>query len=316
VNAWLHAHGAALGNALAQARRAPFATVLSVGVLALALALPLVGFVVAAGLARVAAQFDADPQISVFLLPEATVRDRQALEKTLRSRPTIKRLRVVTKEQALAELQATEGVRDLLAGLPGNPLPDTLVVTPVDPGHAAVDALQAELLRLPGVASVQVDSAWVERLERIFDTVQVLTLALAAMLGVAVVAVTFNTIRLQVLTRAAELEVAALFGATRAWLRRPFLHYGVLQGIAAGLLSVGIATGFVAMLVRGFPGGSAALLAPGGIANVPSELAFTAVLVSASLGWLGAWLSVLEHVGPRRSTRSSRVGSAADWRST
>jgi cell division transport system permease protein len=127
--------------------------------------------------------------------------------------------------------------------------------------------------------------------------------------------VTFNTIRLQVLTRAAELEVAALFGATRAWLRRPFLHYGVLQGIAAGLLSVGLAAGFVAMLVQGFPDGSAVLLGSGEIADPPWELALTAVLVSASLGWLGAWLSVLEHLGPSRSTPSSRIASAVDWQS-
>lgn len=301
--AWLHAHAAALGNALAQARRAPFATALSIGVLALALALPLVGLVVAAGLSRVAAQFDADPQISVFLPHTATNRDRQALEKALKSRPAIKRLRVITKEEALAELQATEGVRDLLVGLPANPLPDTLVITPADAGRAAVDALRGELERLPGVESVQVDSAWVERLEQILDTVRALTIAIAAMLGVAVVAVTFNTIRLQVLTRAAELEVAALFGATPAWLRRPFLHYGALQGVAAGLLAIALASAVVSTLAGSFPGGSATLSLPGGLLAMSWQLALTVVIVAAGLGWLGAWLSVFEHLRPGGITR-------------
>ena len=300
MNAWLHAHDGAMRDALAHAGRAPFATLFAVAVLALALALPLVGFVVVAGLARITAQFDTDPQMSVFLPLEATARDRQALERSLRVRPGIKRLRVVTKEQALAELQSTEGVRDLLSGLPGNPLPDTLVITPANAAREAVHALRAELERLPGVAAVQVDTAWVERLEGILGAVRAVAFAIAAMLGVAVVAVTFNTVRLQVLTRAAELDVAALFGATHAWLRRPFLYFGALQGVAAGLLSIALAAGFVALLARILPGETAAAALPGGGAPMPWELALTALLAAAGLGWLGAWLSVWEHLGPGR----------------
>ena len=63
--------------------------------------------------------------------------------------------------------------------------------------------------------------------------------ALAALLGIAVVAVTFNTIRLQVLTRRDEIEIASLVGATPAWLRRPFLYFGMLQGAAAGMVATG-----------------------------------------------------------------------------
>jgi cell division transport system permease protein len=207
-------------------------------------------------------------------------------------------VRVITREQALADLQATEGVRDLLAGLPGNPLPDTLVITPADATRTAVRSLQAELERTPGVAAVQVDTAWVERLEGILVTARTLTLAVAAMLAVAVVAVTFNTIRLQVLTRAAELDVAALFGATRAWLRRPFLYFGALQGLAAGLLSIALATGFVATLGHGLPGETVTATWRDGWVAVSWELALTAILIGIWLGWLGAWLSVWEHLSP------------------
>jgi cell division transport system permease protein len=301
MSALLHAHRAAIADALRQARRAPIASLLSVGVLALALALPLVGFVVGSGLARIVERFDTDPQVAVFLPPEATVRDRQAAEKAIRGRRDVRRISVVTREQALAELQSIEGVRDLLAGLPGNPLPDTLVVTPADPGRAAVDRLEAELARLPGVGSVQADRAWVERLEQVLRTARALTLAVAAMLGLAVVAVTFNTIRLQVATRASELEVAALVGATSAWLRRPFLYFGALQGVGAGVLATALATGFVLVLTSSFPTEAAALALPGGRVPWLGELALTAILVGTGLGWTGAWLSIWEHLGPGRT---------------
>jgi cell division transport system permease protein len=303
MSPWLHAHAAALRDAIAHARRAPLATLLSIAVLALALALPLAGFVVVAGLARIAAQFDTDPQISVFLPQGATAKDRQALEKTLRGRPEVKKLRVITKEQALTDLQATEGVRDLLAGLAGNPLPDTLVITPTEATRAAVRALQVEIERLPGVGSAQVDAEWVERLERVLDTVRTLTVALASLLGAAVVALTFNTIRLQVLTRAAEIDVASLFGATRAWLRRPFLYFGALQGFAAGLLSVALGAGFVATLNRGLAGASTSGAMPGGLVHLSLELALTTSVVAAGLGWLGAWLFVWEHLGAGKPGR-------------
>jgi cell division transport system permease protein len=197
-------------------------------------------------------------------------------------------------------LQATEGVRDLLAGLPGNPLPDTLIVKPSDPGRAAVAALKADLERVPGVAAVEVDAAWVERLEAFTRVFGLLTASLAAALALAVIAVTFNTIRLQVLTRARELEVAALLGATSGWLRRPFLYFGTLQGIAAGLLSVLLIRGFVALLNARLDD----LIAGFGIGASPVALrweqALTAVLLSAGLGWLGAWLSVSRHLGRDR----------------
>ena len=304
MSAWLHAHLAALGDAWRQARRTPVATLLSIGVLALALALPLVGFVVGRRLARIAAGLryrSADRGVPAAGRPGPGSAGARA--SLVRARPGVKRLRVVTKEQALAELQATEGVRDLLAGLPGNPLPDTLVDRACRSAAAVPSTrCKADLARLPGVGL----GAGRSRLGRAARTgrcapARVLTLAVAALLGVAVVAVTFNTIRLQVLTRAAELEVAALFGATRAWLRRPFLYFGALQGVGAGVLAVALAAGFGAALAHGFPVEAAALALPGGAVPMPWKLALTAILVGAGLGCLGAWLSVWEHLGPRRT---------------
>jgi cell division transport system permease protein len=108
--------------------------------------------------------------------------------------------------------------------------------------------------------------------------------------------VTFNTVRLQVLTRARALEVAALFGATRPWLRRPFLYFGALQGVAAGVLAGGMTGGFVTAVNRGL--GDLGTLAGTGstLFSVRWEHALTVVLISAALGWMGALLSVREHL--------------------
>jgi cell division transport system permease protein len=130
---------------------------------------------------------------------------------------------------------------------------------------------------------------------------ELLTAGLAAMLAAAVVAVTFNTIRLQVLTRAAELDVASLFGATAAYMRRPFLYFGALQGLAAGLLAVGA----VEAALWGFERRIGPVLElvglPEGFAPLSAAGAGVALGIAFGLGWLGAWLAVSRHLAPARA---------------
>ena len=125
--------------------------------------------------------------------------------------------------------------------------------------------------------------------------------------GLAGVAVTFNTIRLQVLTRRDEIEVAALVGATPAWLRRPFLYFGAFQGAAAGIVAAGV----VAVLLRAASASLgdtlASLGADASIGTLTWKSALTVVLASATLGWLGAWLSARRTPSGSAPSGSGRI---------
>lgn len=299
MTAWLRAHVDALHTALHHAAASPVATLLSIAALASALSLPLAALVLVGGLEKIGERFDAAPRLTVYLPRTAGARERGAVEQAVRARPGVAATRTITKEQALAEIRASDGGDELLAGLPGNPLSDALVVTPADTSRAGISALRADLARLPGIAEIEVDGAWVERLDAIQRTVRVVAAGLGLLLAVAVVAVTFNTARLQVLTRARELEVAALFGATRPWLRRPFLHFGALQGFVAGAAAAGLALLFTTVVNRELGG-------LGSVAGIGAQLfelhweqALTVALLAAGLGWLGALLSVGRHAAGR-----------------
>ena len=153
-----------------------------------------------------------------------------------------------------------------------------------------------ELRALPGVAHVQVDSAWARRLGALAGTARLAIALLAALLAFGLVAITFNTIRLQILTQRAEIEISKLIGATDAFIRRPFFYLGALQGLAGGrsrspssagslaALNVGVAE-LAASYGSGF---RLAFLAPGD--------ALAVVLFSAGLGWFGAYLSVSKYL--------------------
>jgi cell division transport system permease protein len=202
-------------------------------------------------------------------------------------------VRFVSREQALEELQQVEGIADVVAAIGRNPLPDTLVVSA---RAERIPALAAELGKLPGVAHVQADAAWAQRLAALESIGRIALALLATLLGVALVAVTFNTIRLQILTQRDEIEVCKLIGATDAFIRRPFYYFGLLQGLVGGAVALAVVAGALALLNREVRPlaesyGSAFAFAGPGTAE-----ALAVVAMAGVLGWLGAQLSVSRHL--------------------
>src|SRR5206468_13032755 len=108
----------------------------------------------------------------------------------------------------------------------------------------------ADLAKLPGVAHVQADALWERRLASVARVARVGLWLLAGLLGVALVAVTFNTIRLQILTQRDEIEVSKLIGATDGFISRPFYYAGLLQGLAGGALALVLVAVTLALLNR------------------------------------------------------------------
>jgi len=241
LNAWLRQHRRAAGAAL---RRLGL---LNTAVIGVALSLPVGGYALLENLREVAGRFALDTQISLFLQPGAKRADADALGRSLRADQRIARVRFVPREQALKELSGVQGMAEVIAALGRNPLPDAFVVTP---RGEDVAQLSGELARMPGVAQVQADAAWARRLAALANIGRVAIWLLSALLGAGLAAVTFNTIRLQILTQRAEIEVSKLIGATDAFIRRPFYYLGLFQGAAGGLFGLGIVAAGLGLLNR------------------------------------------------------------------
>ena len=287
MSAWLRQHRQAFGSAL---RRLGLLNAVVIGV---ALSLPAGGYAVLESLRGVAGRLALDTQLSVFLRPEAKRTDADALGKLLRTDPRIARVRFVSRDEALKELAAVQGMPEVIEALGHNPLPDAFVVTS-DP--ASLEALAADLARLPLVAHVQADAAWARRLAALAAIGRLAVGLLSGLLGIGLVAVTFNTIRLQILTQRDEIEVSKLIGATDAFIRRPFYYLGLLQGVVGGGVALAIvAAGLwalnheVADLAQSYGSGFRfPFLSPAD--------ALAVVLFAGLLGWLGAQLSVSRHL--------------------
>ncbi|MBI4754453.1 MAG: ABC transporter permease [Betaproteobacteria bacterium] len=296
MNAWLSQHRKALVGAVLRLVSAPAGTVLGALVVGIALALPAGGEMLLSNARELARHAQATPQISLFVRADAGKRELGEIEARLRQAEGIREWRFVGRDEALARLKQNEGLADVLEALPRNPLPDAFIVVPAAGAPAALEALRARLADIGAVEHAQLDSTWVRRLDALLRVGQQMVLLAGTLLAVALVAVTFNTIRLQILTRREEIEVTRLLGATDGYVRRPLLYFGALQGLLGGLVALAI-TALGTHLLRQPLADLAAQYNIDFVLRAP-DLPQAAVIlaIAAGLGWLGAALSVQRHL--------------------
>jgi cell division transport system permease protein len=296
MSAWLRQHRQAFAAAIAKLAQQRSAAALNALVIGIALALPAGGHALLGSLRAALSGQALEPQLSLFLQPETRRADAEALAARLKPDARIASARFVPREQALKELQAAEGMADVVASLGRNPLPDGYVLRPRLADPASLEALVGDLKKLPGVAHVQVDSAWARRLAALSDVARLGTGLLALLFALGLVAITFNTIRLQILTQRAEIEISKLIGATDAFIRRPFFYLGGLQGLAGGLVALIIVWGGLAALNTGVADLAASYGSAFRLGFLPWGDALAVLLFATVLGWFGAYLSVSRYL--------------------
>ena len=291
MNALFSQHSAALDLAFRRLIASPLNTLLSLLVIGIALTLPAFGYVALDNLRDLGRNATGVQQISLFMNLEAGKKDVGEIENRLRAASAGK-WRFVPKEDALKRMQASEGMAEIVASLPRNPLPDAFIVEPTNTEPEALEIMRKEIAGWPKVAHVQLDSAWVKRFDAFLRLGKLALWMLAGLFGAGLIAVTFNTIRLQVMAQSAEIEVARMIGATDGFIRRPFYYFGALQGILGGLLAAALVLGALRLLAA--PIGELATLYGSGFALRQPGAGEVAVLAAlgAFLGWLGAQLSV------------------------
>ena len=296
MTSWLRHHRQAIAAAFGKIAAQKAAAALNALVIGIALSLPAGGYALLGSLRTATSGATLEPQLSLFLRVDAKRTDADALGAKLKADGRLREVQFVAREQALKELQATEGLAEMVTALNRNPLPDAFVLRPRATDAASLEALALDLRSLPGAAQVQVDSAWARRLGALAGTARLAIALLAALLAFGLVAITFNTIRLQILTQRAEIEISKLIGATDAFIRRPFFYLGALQGLAGGLVALAILAGSLAALNVGVAELAASYGSSFRLAFLAPGDALAVALFSAGLGWLGAYLSVSKYL--------------------
>jgi len=293
---WLTQHAQAFSLALRKLAATPWNALSSIAAMGIAFSLPAGGYVLLENATALSSRIDSAPQLSLFLDPNAAKADVAQIESRLKGHPQVKSYEFVPKDKALARLKESAGVADVVESLGRNPLPDAFVVQAKSPSAEVLEGLRKEMTGWPKAEHVQLDSAWAKRLEALLRVGRIAVLVLAALLAFALVTAIFNTIRLQILTQRDEIEVAKMVGATGGFIRRPFLYYGALQGLAGGTAAWGIIAAALWVL-NGALGELGRLYAISiHLAHLSPGDSLSLFGFAAWLGWLGAWMSVGRHL--------------------
>jgi cell division transport system permease protein len=299
---WFRQHRYALRAALVHLRRSPGGFLFNILVVAIALALPFTGVTLLDNVRPMSEQLSVDPEISVFLKQDTPRDQAEALAVSLRQAVKDKQAKIVftPREKALDQLREKSGLADVLTTLGDNPLPDSYVMK-LDAFRNAqaggdVDQLAEQIRALPAVDTVQVDSAWVKRLAALLNVLRLALLLLAATLGTVVIAVIFNTIRLQVMTQREEILVSKLIGATDSFIHRPFYYTGALLGLCAGALALAAVSLALRPLNTAIAEFARLYASEFQLTPLPPLAMAGLLALSAGLGLIGALLSVQRHL--------------------
>jgi cell division transport system permease protein len=275
---------------------APVSSALNILIMGIAMSLPVGLYVLLQNVQDLSAHISGAPQVSVFMALNAGKSDIAQTGNRLAQHAGVARTEFVPRDQALEELKRRSGLADVIAGLAQNPLPDAFVVYPKSTDPRALEALRDEIGKWPKVEHVQLDSAWARKLDALLGFVRLGVLILSALLSIALVAITFNTIRLQILTQREEIEISRLIGATDGFIRRPFLYFGFVQGLAAGGAAWLIIATSLAVLNLKLAGLAQLYGSSFTLHYLSAGDSVSLLLFAAYLGWLGAWLSVSQHL--------------------
>jgi cell division transport system permease protein len=282
----------------------PASSMMTVLVIGIALALPVVMLVSLSNIEQLGRGWDGAAKISLFLKRDISDTSARALAGRLEERADIASVHFTSAEDALLEFRRLSGYGEVLDSLESNPLPAVLVLTPAgrDAKAAASRVLFDELRMLPEVDQAKLDLEWVQRLHAMMQIGKRISLALGFLLALGVLLVIGNTIKLEVEARRDEIVVVKLVGGTDAFVRRPFLYTGSWYGLGGGI-TAWLILQLSMLLLSGPVSALSALYA--------SEYSLTGLgfgntimlwLTSGFLGWMGAWLVVgrqLKSIEPR-----------------
>lgn len=296
MKSWLMHHLYVAQYTLRRLRTSPISSLLNILVIGVALSLPTGGYILLQNVQGLSDKLVGTPQISVFLGMNTNQDEISHFTKQLEQHADISHVEFVPREQALQQLQQSTGLADVTGGLAQNPLPHAFIVYPKSNDIQMLETLRDELKGWSKFEHVQLDSAWVRKLEALLKFGRLAVLILAILLSFALVAITFNTIRLQILTQREEIEVSKLIGASNSFIRRPFLYFGLVQGLLGGTTAWLIIT--ISLGLLNISLGDLVQLYASSFSLQHLSLGDSATLLcfSAYLGWLGALLSVSQHL--------------------
>lgn len=297
LSSWAVRHVSTAIAALGRLSRQPFASLMTVLVIGVTLALPAAMHLLIKNAQVISASWDNALDFSVYLRTDVSLEDAGKLVDLVSQRADVESVTLIAAEDALAEFREQSGFGAALDHLSVNPLPHTLVVRPsVANTEVSMGLLNEELGNLPEADFVQVDTEWVQRFHAILSILERAIAIGAALLAAAIVVIIGNTIRLDIQNRREEIEVTKLIGASNAFVRRPFLYIGMWYGLGGGVLALALVAYGLYALEEPIARLSGLYSSPFAALSLDWSESFIIAGAGITLGLVGSWVAAARHM--------------------
>ncbi|MCH9769799.1 MAG: permease-like cell division protein FtsX [Gammaproteobacteria bacterium] len=295
---WLRCHGRACLYAMHEMVHAPFATLMTLAVIGIAMALPSSLYVFLKNVQNLEPVLKGRPTISLYLNANTNPLRQRMLISQLKNNPAVQRVRYISPQEGLDQFKKITHFEAALSALNHNPLPGVIIVTPSEKiiTPVALVSLAKQLSTLNTVSSTQVDMAWVKRLYYILTLSRRITYAIAFLFGCGVILIVGNTIRLSMQKHREEISILKLIGAKPAFIRRPLLYRGLFYGVLGGY----IAWILISLIVWWLKTPADLLAKTYGnrffIQNLNALTSLSIIGICGLLGFIGSWLVLRQHL--------------------
>jgi len=294
LKVWLFHHLKAALSSFVVLCRQPFATFMTVSVIAVSLVLPALFWILSDNMEQLTHDWQHGSHVSLYLESRLSSSDEFTLLLQVRETVGVGHATLIPAADGLLELQKQEGMQDIMRYLPDNPVPsfiDVRLAPEVDTPEK-LETLYSELQSYQGVEQAKIDMQWANRLHAMLHFIAELAHGLMALLAVVVVLIIGNTMRLSVHNRHEEIKVLKLVGARDSFILRPFLYAGVWYGLASALFAVLLVNILMISLSALVNQLATVYQMHYSLAGLSLRQMGLVILAAMLLGWLGATLSV------------------------
>ena len=282
---------------LADLLKRKFATLLTVLVIAVSLTIPTVSYLLWKNIHHATTQFYPESELTVYLHKNLSEEDANLVVEKIRQQEGVESLNYISRKESLSEFRQWSGFNEELDVLDDNPLPAVVMIKPTKAFNESQqrNELRENLDKIKGVQEVRLDNDWLEKLTALTWLVAHVAIFCTVLMAIAVFLVIGNSIRADVYSNQANIEVMKLLGATDQFILRPFLYTGMIYAALGGFfacifssLTIGYFTGAVKYVTDIF----AVNFNLNGLGLV--EFLFL-IVVCIIMGYIGAWLSATRY---------------------
>lgn len=284
-----------INHALTNIRQNVFVNIVTIGTITLALLIVSLFLLLFVNLDNAADTWSEKVQVTVYFDKEITPQTQTEIKSKIQALPATAKVQWVSRDEALKRFKGRlKGQETLLDGIRPEVLPTSFEIN-LKKGSRnteAVDAYVAKLRTIPGIGEIQYGEEWVRRFNTFLTFMRIVGGLVGGFLVLAVIFIVSNTIQLTIYARRDELEIMSLVGATRLFIKMPFLFEGLIQGIAGGLLALLLLLSVHLLFLHNAGNFLTFNPATVGLSFLPTEYIVGLIAAGALLGFLGSLIAL------------------------